>query len=153
MDRVYEAAVAKRDELQRELQLLNDFIHMYRRTREVLGLNEVQVTRTQQERESDEAGAAVVANDGAAKGRITDNPKPQIVVDEAMRIILEAGRPMTRGELHRALSERGLVVRGANASKTLGTTLWRARERLTHLEGLGYWPKGVEYPAPGADKS
>ncbi len=78
--------------------------------------------------------------------RVTDNPKPAAVVAGAIEILRAHGRPMTRRELHGALAERGLEVRGADPVKALGTMLWRGRDRIEQIEGRGYWPKGDRVP-------
>lgn len=78
--------------------------------------------------------------------RITDNPKPREIVPAAISIIRERGKPMSRRDLHEALAARGLVVRGVDPVKTLGTILWRAKDRMVQIEGKGYWPKADPFP-------
>lgn len=149
MDRVFEAACHRRDEIAKELKELDDFIAMHRRTKELLGLNEASHVGTSQERTPPGNDLAAATPTENKRERITDNPKPAEVIEEVFRIVREAGRPMTRSELHRALADRGMEVRGANAAKTLGTTLWRARNRLVHIDGYGYWPIEDQYHPAG----
>ena len=78
--------------------------------------------------------------------RVRDNPKPAVLIPAVEEILRERGRPMSRRELHEALSDRGLEVRGAEPTKTLGTILWRARDLISSIEGRGYWPKGDPVP-------
>jgi hypothetical protein len=77
--------------------------------------------------------------------RVSDNPKPAVLIPAAIKILREHGHPMSRRQLHEALSERGLVVRGADPIKALGTILWRAGDQITQIEGRGYWPKADRY--------
>jgi hypothetical protein len=55
---------------------------------------------------------------------------------------------MTRRELHSALAERGMLVRGADPVKTLGIMLWRSGrfDQVEHEGKMGYWPKGEALP-------
>lgn len=77
--------------------------------------------------------------------RVSDNPKPAVLIPAAIEILRQRGHPMSRRQLHEALSERGLVVKGADPIKALGTILWRAGDQVTQIEGLGYWPKADRY--------
>jgi hypothetical protein len=61
------------------------------------------------------------------------------VVEKAIEILLENGKPMTRGALYRELTRRGVVIIGRFPAKVLGTTLWRS-DKLYSVEGEGYWP-------------
>lgn len=69
----------------------------------------------------------------------------------ARRLILAAGRPLTRSELLRALEGEGYVVDGRDKSKVLGTNIWRS-EQFRHLSGFGYWPKDTPIPGQFAEK-
>ena len=69
----------------------------------------------------------------------------------ARRLILTAGRPLTRSELLRELEGEGYVVDGKDKSKVLGTNIWRS-EQFRHVGQLGYWPKDAPMPGRFADK-
>lgn len=81
----------------------------------------------------------------AKKTRVTDNPKPAVLIPEAIEILRAKGRPMSRRELWDALADRGLVVKGADPTKALGTILWRANDKIVQVEGFGYWPRSDRY--------
>jgi hypothetical protein len=68
---------------------------------------------------------------------------PQEVAERAKDVILEAGRPMKRGELVRALAARNVPLAGKDKNKNLGTILWRRSHQFVNLGTLGYWVKGV----------
>lgn len=72
--------------------------------------------------------------------RVADNPKSEVLIPAVKEILRANRRPMTRRQLHKALSDRGLVVRGSDPVKTLGTILWRANDQIQSIEGWGYWP-------------
>jgi hypothetical protein len=80
--------------------------------------------------------------------RVRDNPKPAVLIPAVVEILRARGQPMSRRQLHEALTERDLVVRGAEPTKTLGTILWRARDVIDSIDGRGYWPKGDPVPVP-----
>lgn len=67
------------------------------------------------------------------------------LMEEAKRLILEAGKPLKRGELVRLLERDGLPVEGTDKSKVLGTNLWRSGQ-FEQIEGEGYWPRDVPRP-------
>jgi len=67
-------------------------------------------------------------------------------MDEAARLIVEAGRPLTRGELVTKLSSEGHKLDGTDKNKVLGTNLWRSG-KFVNLKGAGYWPKGEPLPS------
>lgn len=77
--------------------------------------------------------------------RVTDNPKPAVLIPAAIEIIRENGKPLSRRALHEALASRGLIVKGSDPIKALGTILWRAPDEIVQLEGFGYWPKTDQY--------
>ncbi len=79
------------------------------------------------------------------KTRVTDNPRPAVLIPAAVEILREKGHPMSRRELWDALADRGLVVKGADPIKALGTILWRASDKIVQIEGRGYWPKADRY--------
>lgn len=78
--------------------------------------------------------------------RVTDNPRPAVIIPAAIKIMRERGRPMSRRDLHVALADAGLVVNGADPVKALGTILWRAKNQIIQIEGRGYWPHGDPVP-------
>lgn len=63
------------------------------------------------------------------------------VVDAAKKIILKAGKPMTRFELLPALQEAKVIVGGKEPTRNLGTIMWRSK--TFQSTGEGYWPLGV----------
>lgn len=67
------------------------------------------------------------------------------ILNEARRLIIGEGRPLTRSELVRRLEAEGYVIDGADKSKVLGTNIWRSK-KFHHIEGKGYWPKDMPRP-------
>lgn len=80
----------------------------------------------------------------AAKSK---NPKKEDVAEEAIKIIRENGKPMTRDQLFEALQAKGITIFGKNPPVVLQTMLWRMQDRIVHLKGHGYWPREDDYMA------
>lgn len=120
----------RRDELRLESEALERLIETYR----TLALLEREEPLDQLElwkgNRSSRARSAYVAEMMAA----------------ARRLVLAAGRPLTRSELLRELEREGYVVDGKDKSKVLGTNIWRSKQ-FRHIGKLGYWPKDT--PVPG----
>jgi hypothetical protein len=91
------------------------------------------------------------APEGAKRTRVTDNPKAEVLIPAVKEVLRANGKPMTRRQLHAALSRRGLEVRGTDPVKTLGTILWRANDQIKSIEGWGYWPMEDEFDPMIAD--
>jgi hypothetical protein len=148
-DEVYERAVQRLDELDRETKELQIFINLYRQTRQRLGLDVSSEARARTTQEQSRLEFDAASQQGATPGRVVDNPKPAVVVDAVLEILETQGRPMSPKQLHTALTARGLIVRGAQPVKTLATNLWRAKDRIVALEKFGYWAKDKAYGPAG----
>jgi hypothetical protein len=144
MDPVYDQAVKRLETLESEAAELRKFIELYRRTRHLLGLERAVDDGDKSTLPSGEN--AIEKPEIGRRRKVTDNPKPAVVVAESLKILAERGAPMTRRELHEALAQRGFEVRGADPIKALGTMLWRAKDQIVQLEGHGYWIKAEPLP-------
>lgn len=71
---------------------------------------------------------------------------PETIARYARETLLEFGKPMKRGELVRALEQKGVPLAGKDKNKNLGTILWRHGDMFVSLAGLGYWPRDVRIP-------
>lgn len=65
---------------------------------------------------------------------------PAEIIAAAKELMLEKQRPLTRSELVKLLTLRGLRIAGTDKSKNVGTIIWRSKE-FENVEGKGYWPK------------
>lgn len=73
--------------------------------------------------------------------------RPAEIVKHCLRFILDAGRPLTRGELLARLDAEGLKISATTSRGTyVGTVVWRSKK--FHSVGDGYWPKGVPRLVP-----
>lgn len=146
MNDLVEAARIRVQQLRQELAALEEFLDASERARALLSGLTPQAASGESRGPIQNSPVERLQESGERRTRVTDNPKPAAVVDAAIRIMKERGRPMTRRELHGALAEMGLEVKGADPIKALGTMLWRGRDRIEQLEGRGYWPKGEPPP-------
>jgi hypothetical protein len=72
--------------------------------------------------------------------RATGNPKKEEVAEATRQIILERGAPISRGDLFKALADRGVIIASeADPEVVLSTMLWRMRDKVVRLKTGGYW--------------
>lgn len=71
---------------------------------------------------------------------------PEAIVNEIAKILEDTDTPMTRGEIRRAISARGMEIHSKDIGKYLGTLMWRNQDRFINIEGEGYWLKNRILP-------
>lgn len=81
------------------------------------------------------------------------NPSRKQISQLARKLMLERGSPLTRTQLVEGLATVGFPIVAADASKAIGTTMWRLRNEFTNIEGHGYWPINEPCPSVGYDPS
>jgi len=74
------------------------------------------------------------------------NPDRLVVVDAALGLIREIGRPIGRRALYDALKARGIEIHGKDPEMVLSTMLWRSPDRVVRLPAYGYWDAEQSYP-------
>jgi hypothetical protein len=72
---------------------------------------------------------------------------PREIASAVRDVLLDAKRPMRRGEIVTALEARGVPLGGKDKNKNVGTIIWRHPQQFISLERLGYWLRDV--PLPG----
>ncbi|TXN21541.1 hypothetical protein [Methylobacterium sp. WL9] len=100
-------------------------------------------------RSHDESGEKT-QRDGKARG----NPRKEVVAAEAIKIIEEEGRSVSRSELYEKLIERSVVVDGKDPQQVLSTMLWRAYNNganIIRLKSGGYWLADRPHEETGYD--
>lgn len=127
MDELLQKAIERREALRRELAAIENLIQ---------ALSEIEPPAPRPEQRELFTPRAKRPRRAAAIAAM---------MDEAERLILEAGKPLTRGELLRQLEASGHAIEGSDKNKVLGTNLWRSR-RFHNLQGVGYWPKSTPIP-------
>lgn len=76
--------------------------------------------------------------------------RPDEIALHMERIIREAGRPMTRGEIVKAFEVRDLKIPYDDKGRYVGTIAWRHKGTFVNIPGQGYWLR--DEPRPGADR-
>jgi hypothetical protein len=130
MDELLQRALERRKRLRDELEALDSFIRSYS------AVKERDVPPVQQ---------ADLFSRSQPRTRVRRAAEINAAMDDAEKLILEAGIPLTRSVLLKALEELGHDIEGADKSKVLGTNLWRSK-RFHNLKGAGYWP--ISSPIP-----
>jgi hypothetical protein len=69
-------------------------------------------------------------------------PTPTHLAKIMEDLIRSVGRPMTRGELVRALEVRDIMIPAQDKARYLGTIVWRNKARFINIKGRGYWLPG-----------
>lgn len=123
-------ALRRQKELRFELETLEQLIDRYR--------------RLQMLQDENPDGQQLHLWHGSAR-RVLKSEEVAAILDDVGRILRKEGRPMTRSELVQQLEARGHQLPGSDKRKVLGTNIWRSG-KFDHIEGEGYWPKGVELP-------
>jgi hypothetical protein len=131
-DAAYQNALARRAALVKELERIDTFLSLYK---------EFDVVGDSALLPSPVKASAASTNDAPRAPRGT-GAKMLDLAEEAIR---EAGRPMLRPDLLKAIEERGLTVGGKDPGATLASALWRDRDRFISLKGHGYWIKAQPY--------
>jgi hypothetical protein len=78
---------------------------------------------------------------------------PKGIVELVERLIREAGKPLTRGDIIDALEARQVDLPGQDKPRYIGTIMWRNKSKFQQIEGLGYWLRGLPWPLPPAGRT
>ena len=84
--------------------------------------------------------------DKSVEKRRRRGPRPAEIVQILERVIREAGRPLTRGEIVEALEHRDVEISAEDKHRYIGTIAWRNKSIFKNIEGLGYWLTGEPLP-------
>lgn len=131
MEELLQRAIARRGALRRELEAIDALIAAYHRNSNQTPLEKptnADLFSSLPKRSRGEQARAVHTQ-----------------MDAAERIILNEGKPLSRGALVQKLEENGHALEGADKAKVLGTNLWRS-ERFWNIKGKGYWPRSATIP-------
>ncbi|MDZ5450859.1 hypothetical protein [Labrys sp. ZIDIC5] len=145
----YEGLLKSKREITESIKRIEEQITRYREQLEALkssedvlirGLSKLEpLMRPHYERRS-LANAPKIGPDTPGRAHLS----PDAILAACREVLVDARRPMTRGELVRALEARGHVLGGKDKAKNVGTILWRHRDKFIQIPELGYWPADVE---------
>ena len=134
-DSAYERAILRLTALKKEMSEIEEFIRLYKKF-------------SGEARDSSHESHQNVSGTKITERGHIDAPKPKNPPRDQVRkiareILLERGRPLTRGELLGEFSARGVPIRGADPTKNIGTLMWRMADDFVNIEGHGYWLRDV----------
>ena len=133
-DKAYDNALKRKQELQKELKEVEDFLRLYK---QFAGGQSEQQPGPQRPRVD-------------SKGAVSDayvNPSREEVGEYAKELMLKTGRPQVRGAIVDYLREVGRPLKVKDPSQSVGTVMWRLRDKFINVEGHGYWPTDIDLPA------
>jgi hypothetical protein len=128
--------------LKRQLAELERFIQMY----EELDAGK---EANQADTHAGHLNGALIGNnsgDNFPRERRRKRGRPAEIVAIIERIIREAGRPLTRGEIVEALELRDVHIPAEDKQRYIGTIAWRHKGAFENVGGLGYWLTGEPLP-------
>jgi hypothetical protein len=128
MANLIEKAREKLRELELEAEQLRTFIRVYAH---LTGDKSV---------DNESVAPHIDAESNSETGKSGTTATPTEIVETARELMKERGRPLTRSELLKALREKGLNLPGKDATKNIGTVIWRSK-KFDNIAGEGYWPK------------
>jgi hypothetical protein len=137
MDDLLQRALERRDFLRKELAAVENFIFDYQRITE---LNTQSATVPSQR----------TLFQTPIKKRKEQAATVRAMIDQAERMILAEGRPLTRSQLVSRLEAGGHHIEGGDKNKVFGTNMWRSG-RFWNIRRAGYWPKSAPIPPAFAD--
>ena len=124
-DLAYRNAVKRKKELQAEMEEIDSFLRLWRKYAGTEGGQLVVMPPT--------VSAAVEGKAPSVRigTRLSKGKLAPILRD----VLVQAGRPMTRGELVKALDKRDIAIGGGDPRKNMGTIIWRLKDRFVNIEG------------------
>ncbi|RVD17339.1 MAG: hypothetical protein EOS73_22465 [Mesorhizobium sp.] len=128
MDHAYANALKRKEEIERELAMVNSFLDLYRHFNGPEG--EQTEPRVQESLDA--------ANNEGGTNQAARSPKPSQIADIVERVIRGAGHPLTRSEIVSRLESAGIHLNSEDKPRYVGTILWREKSRFTNIPGKGY---------------
>jgi hypothetical protein len=160
MDPVIQNAIRRRSELRNELRDIERFLELYQQFKApkeprqmTMEVPQPDVDSVEQEKNTAPDLAVVSAAEAEPGTELGDARLTREALKPHIHaVIMEAGRPLTRGQILLKLDTRDVRVGGKyDRSKNMGTILWRLRDDFVNLAGRGYWPRNLAFPEAGYD--
>ena len=139
----YQNAIARLDLLRKEIAEIEQFLTLYQK----FGTPGVAPDATPKAAENGPKQPEI--NGSTHKRRSMKKLKPAVLKDLAKKVILEAGHPLTRGQIVQAIEAQGYTIPGNDKPQHVGTVLWRFKDEMPNITGRGYWPKDKPIPPSG----
>lgn len=132
---VVEIAKEKLEKLEKQASELRKFIALYSRL----------------SGDSAEDDEAPFDDDSSESGTYRRTASPSDIVESATLEMRERNHPLTRSQIVKYLTKRGLNLPGADKNKNVGTVIWRS-DKFDNIPGEGYWPKSFDPWHPASSR-
>jgi hypothetical protein len=147
-DITVQKALARRAELQAEIDRIDVFLAVYAQLAEGRSAAEEPTQHPVAEARLSGGSATVDTTNQDIKEAPSRNRDgiPQHDFDKlARQLLIDRGRPIQPDELLSLFRQKGRRIGGHDEYSNFKTKLWRAKDRqkLTLIPGAGYWPKDV----------
>lgn len=142
-------ALTRLADLQHEIAEIKRFIEMYQRFEGAENLNSEAPTAPPEGKELRGNVSTVSANhpvDNSQKTARRNRPSgatPKEIAEIMERVIREADRPLSRGEIVDALERREIEIPAKDKPRYVGTIAWRNKGNFLNIDGRGYWLRNV----------
>jgi hypothetical protein len=155
MDQAVSKALKEKEELQKRLAEIEQFLRLYRE------FSEATQSDNKEKPSVDKLNESTQINDKSLTSRpkiprVKMRPRgPRHVVSFSRGILQDIGEPLTRGELVSELETKNVLLPGADKesrARYVGTILWRHPKEFEHIPGRGYWLKGEPIPETEQEK-
>src|SRR5205807_4316658 len=142
MTHAIENARKRLTELKRQIAELERFVQMYEEL-------DAGTDADQSDIQAARLNGTLIGNklvDNVSRARRRKRGRPAEIVAIIERIIRDAGRPLTRGEIVEALEQRDVHIPAEDKQRYIGTIAWRHKSVFGNVGGLGYWLIGEPLP-------
>lgn len=146
MTKAIENAKKRLSELQRQAAEIERFLQLYEAFESGTDVDQGDMPSHRENAQFIGNFSTETSVDKPVKNARRRGPRPTEIVKIMERLIREAGRPLTRGEIIAALEHRAVQVPGADKPRYIGTIAWRNKSIFMNVEGLGYWLRREPLP-------
>lgn len=136
----YKNALAKRDQLQKELAKIDDFLSLYQQFESAS--NVVVESEKLLDSKAKNNEPALVAQRRKSGKKV----KPSVLKDIVKAVLREAGKPLSRREIIEGIETKNSTIPSKDKSGYIGSLLYRFRDEISSSHGSGYWFTGYEAP-------
>jgi hypothetical protein len=141
-DKALQNALARKDEIAKEINGLNDKLADLKREAERVDrfIAEWKSFAGETEEDSQDDLPGFAPHERGAVGNV--------IRQFARAAIAAANRPLPRKDLYAALEQHKIKINGKNPLMGLSTIMWRLQDEFVRIPGFGYWFR--DRPFPGA---
>ena len=134
----YQNAVSRRDELNKELEKVEQFLLLYQQFESI---GPVQQNGTKPH----DSGPKTAESSSEPHRRKSGKKLNPTVLKDLVKVVLkEANQPLSRREIVEAIEAKNYAINSKNKTGYIGSLLHRFKSELSSENGNGYWFTGFE---------